>query len=106
MDAAGISGGRLGSAKHRDRLVQTAADSRATVVLLLLGGNDLCDRDVDVPELSGHLVKLVRDVDSTLMESNLIDGTSEGSQHQCHSSGWTTPVNYEVVRHIAWVEIS
>ena len=56
ISAVGISGGRLECEAHRKRWVQTAATQRATTVLLLLGGNDLCQRDCDLPELARVLV--------------------------------------------------
>ena len=56
--AAGIGGARLGSARDRQRLAQIAEESRAEAVLLILGGNDLCERDVDLRELAGQLIEL------------------------------------------------
>ena len=62
VSAMGISGGRLGSEEHRRRLVQAADQRGASVVLLMIGGNDLCCRDVDMPVLAELLVRLEKDL--------------------------------------------
>ncbi|KAF0309100.1 hypothetical protein FJT64_019742 [Amphibalanus amphitrite] len=56
--AFGIPGGRLGCPEHRRRLLRAAADNRPMDVLLVIGGNDLCQRDLDVPQLSRDLIAL------------------------------------------------
>jgi len=58
IEAAGIRGGRLGSAGDRRRLVEMAARSRATRAVVMLGGNDLCGSDIDLPELERQLIAM------------------------------------------------
>ena len=52
----GISGGRLGCDAHRKRWVRAAETRRAKTVLLVFGGDDLCQPDFDLPELSRVLI--------------------------------------------------
>ena len=52
----GISGGRRSCDAHRKRWVRAADTRRAKTVLLIFGGNDLCDPEFDLPELSRVLI--------------------------------------------------
>ena len=52
----GIPGGRLSCNAHRKRWVRAAESRQAKTVLLLFGGNDLCQPDLDLPQLSRMLI--------------------------------------------------
>ena len=58
VSAAGIPGGLLGSARHHKWFLQMAKAQRLRQVILLLGGNDLCRRDFDLPQLSDDIYTL------------------------------------------------
>ena len=60
--ADGISGGRLSAESHRRWWVPAARAYKPRTVLLLVGGNDLCQPDVDFPELARQLIKLGREL--------------------------------------------
>ena len=55
VGAEGIPGGLLSSETHRVRLLRMVEAYRPQEVLLILGGNDLAARDMDIPELTGDL---------------------------------------------------
>ena len=56
--AEGVPGGRLGCPRHHHRLLAMAASRRPDTVVLMIGGNDLCARDFDLPSLSQDLISL------------------------------------------------
>ena len=58
--AVGFGGAHLGSARDHHRIVSAAGQHRASVVLLLLGGNDLCGPDFDLRELARRPIELGR----------------------------------------------
>ena len=58
ISAAGIPGGRLLNQRHHRRLLTEAKVQRPEQVLLVIGGNDLCGRDLDFPFLSESLTAL------------------------------------------------
>ena len=55
MEATGIPGGRLSSEGHRRRLLLMARARHPSQVVLIIGRNDLCGRDFDLPRLSEDL---------------------------------------------------
>ena len=58
ISAAGIPGGRVTSGRHRRLLLSMARARRPERVVLLIGGNDISDRDFDLPHLSDSLYTL------------------------------------------------
>ena len=57
-DWLGFPGGRLGCEAHGRRLLQMAKGCKPEQVVLVIGGNDLCGRDFDLPHLSKELYTL------------------------------------------------
>ena len=58
ISAAGIPGGRLLNQRHHRQLLTEARVQRPERVLLIIGGNDLCGRDLDFPLISDSLTAL------------------------------------------------
>ena len=57
-----ISGSRLSAEAHRRWWVRAAKAYKPRTVFLLVGGNDLCQADVDFPELARQLINLGREL--------------------------------------------